>query len=93
MRKWIFKDTDFNKFPVYNGDDLGVIRSEDSLSVRIWAPAALEVLFRLYSSVDAESAEKAFEMIRSESGTWTTELDGNYEQYFYTFQVRDEKGG
>jgi len=92
MREWIFKDSDFNKLPVYNGDDLGVIWSETSLYVRVWAPTALGIIFRLYLSAETEQAEKTFQMIPSESGTWFTELDGNYERYFYTFQVRDGKG-
>lgn len=92
MRDWTFKDIDFAKFPVYNGNDLGVTWSQKSLYVRIWAPTALEVLFRIYQSAEAELPEKIFQLVKSEMGTWTSELTGNYERYFYTFQVRDEKG-
>lgn len=92
MRDWTFKDFDFAQFPAYDGDDLGVSWSEKCLSVRIWAPTALEVLFRIYQSADAELPAKIFQLIKAESGTWTSELTGNYERSFYTFQVRDEKG-
>jgi len=92
MRDWTFKNFDFTQFPVYEGDDLGVIWSEKRLSVKIWAPTALEVLFRIYQSADAELPEKIYQLIKSESGSWSSELTGNYEGSFYTFQVRDEKG-
>jgi len=92
MRDWIFKNIDFTQFPVYEGDDLGVIWSEKSLSIRIWAPSALEVLFRIYPSAEAELPEKIFQLVKGAYGTWSSELEGNYERTFYTFQVRDEKG-
>ncbi len=92
MRDWTFKDFDFSQFPVYKGNDLGVIWSENSLSVRIWAPTALEIVLRIYTSAEAELPEKIFQLSKDKAGTWSTELAGNYEGAFYTFQVRDEKG-
>jgi pullulanase len=92
MRDWTFKDFDFSRFPVYKGNDLGVIWSDKSLSVRIWAPTALEVVLRIYASAEAELPEKIFQLSKDDAGTWSAELAGNYEGTFYTFQVRDEKG-
>jgi len=92
MRNGTFKDTDFTTYPVYNGDDLGVTWSKGKLRIKIWAPTALEVLFRLYKSADAGQPEKMFPLEKSESGTWLIELNGDYEGSLYTFQVRDEAG-
>lgn len=92
MRDWTFKDTDFNAFPIYDCDDLGVFWSKERLEVRIWAPTGIEVLFRLYPSAEALLPLNTISLSRLESGTWGTELPGNYEGSLYTFQVRDEKG-
>ncbi len=92
MRNWTFKSTDFDSFPVYSGDDLGVSWSEGLLKVKIWAPTAEEVLFRLFASAEEQEPEKIFPLQKSGSGTWGIELTGNYEGSFYTFQVRDEAG-
>ena len=92
MRNWIFQDSDFAKFPVYSGDDLGVFWSAERLHVRIWAPTAVSVLFRLYGSNEAIHPEKSWSLGKSDMGTWCIELPGNYEGFFYTFQVTDKKG-
>ena len=92
MRNWTFKNTDFASFPVYSGDDLGVSWSDGLLKVKIWAPTAEEVLFRLFASAEEHEPEKIFPLQRSGSGTWEVEVNGNFESLFYTFQVRDEAG-
>jgi pullulanase len=92
MRNWTFKNTDFASFPVYSGDDLGVSWSEGLLKVKIWAPTAEEVLFRLFASAEEHEPEKTFPLQKYGSGTWGIEVNGNFESLFYTFQVRDEAG-
>ena len=92
MRNWIFKHTDFNSFPAYTGDDLGVQWSGEKLNVRIWSPVANEVLFRLYRSAEADTCQLVSSLHKSDAGTWTGEIQGNWEGHFYTFQIRDEKG-
>ena len=92
MRNWIFQDSDFAKFPVYSGDDLGVFWSAERLHVRIWAPTAVSVIFRLYGSNEAIHPEKSWSLGKSDKGTWCIELPGDYEGFFYTFQVTDKKG-
>ena len=92
MRDWTFRDVDFNSFPAYAGDDLGVTWSEEKLFVRLWAPTALEVLFRLYASAEATEPFQVISMTKSEAGTWTCAPEGNFEKFLYTFQVCDAKG-
>ncbi len=92
MRNWTFKNADFNGFPAYNGTDLGVIWSKDQLTVRIWAPTALEVIFRLYHAAESILSEKIVLLNKSVSGTWFASLAGDFAGFLYTFQVRDEKG-
>lgn len=92
MRDWTFKDNDFSDLPVYDGADLGVTWTVDKLSVRVWAPTALELLFRLYRSAEATEPEQVVRLELSVSGTWVTVLNGDYEKSLYTFQVRDKTG-
>ena len=92
MRKWTFNNIDFNSYPAYPGDDLGVFWTREKLKVRIWAPTALEVVFLLYQTAESAQPEQKIHLMYAESGTWKIELAGNYEHLFYTFQVRDEMG-
>ncbi|MEI6275626.1 MAG: type I pullulanase [Prolixibacteraceae bacterium] len=92
MREWTFKDTDFNSFPVYAGVDLGVHWSVGTLKVKIWAPTAVEVIFRLYQTAETNQPEKVIPLGKSVSGTWEIEISGNFEGFLYTFQVRDRQG-
>ena len=92
MRNWIFQESDFAKFPVYSGDDLGVIWTEEKLKIRIWAPTAISMIFRLYSTNEAIQPDKIISLEKSIQGTWCMELTGNYEGFFYTFQVTDKTG-
>jgi len=92
MRDWTFKDNDFSNLPSYDGNDLGVAWTAEKLTVRVWAPTALELLFRLYKTADAVNPEQIVQLEQSVSGTWITVLDGDYEKSLYTFQVRDKNG-
>jgi len=92
MRNWTFKDTNFAEYPVYQGDDLGVSWSREKLHVRVWAPTALEVVLRLYKTAEVALPDQILHLKYAESGTWKIELEGNYERFFYAFQVRDETG-
>ncbi|MEI9909115.1 MAG: hypothetical protein WDO71_05270 [Bacteroidota bacterium] len=43
---------DFNKYPVYNGNDLGLIYTPTSSIFRIWSPPATEAEVILYDKGD-----------------------------------------
>ncbi|MCE1197345.1 MAG: type I pullulanase [Marinilabiliales bacterium] len=92
MRDWVFHPADFESFPVYAGDDLGVHLLAGELSVRIWAPSAQEVLFRLYPAASSPVPLQTHSLSKSEAGTWAIHLTGDFEGDFYTFQVRDAQG-
>ena len=92
MRKWVFNHIDFNRYPVYHGNDLGVFWSLNQTSVRIWAPTAQKVIMRLYTAATAAIASTEIFLTKSDNGTWQTTLNGNHEGKFYTFQINDGKG-
>ena len=92
MRNWRFKESDFNDFPVYEGHDLGVQWTRERTIVKIWAPSALRIFFRLYQSPQEGNPIKEFQLLPDESGNWIYEIRENLEGFFYTFQVRDRFG-
>ena len=92
MRDWTFKDNDFSDLPVYDGADLGVTWTSDRLAIRVWAPTAQEVLFRLYKTAEASGPDQLVKLEQSVSGTWVAILDGDHVNSLYTFQVRDKTG-
>jgi len=92
MRSWIFKDIDFNSYPVYGGNDLGVKYSREKTVARIWVPTCTRSFFRLYREGIGGLPEKEIEMEGDIDGTWRMEIEGDWNGWFYTIQVRDEQG-
>ena len=83
--------TDFSKYPVYNGMDLGLIYSADKSVFRIWSPTAEKVELLLYKEGDGGSSLSNHSMQTSSDGTWVVELPGNKNGLFYTFRVMINK--
>ena len=48
MRDWKFNHIDFSVYPFYEQNDLGVFWTPEKTFVKIWAPSAKMVEFRLY---------------------------------------------
>ena len=92
MRNWIFKENDFAGFPVYEGKDLGIQWTPERTLVRIWAPTAKRILFRLYREGLGGEVISEFQMQPDQSGTWVLEISENLKNRFYTLQVRDGDG-
>ncbi len=89
MRDWKFNHIDFSVYPFYGGNDLGVFRTPEKTAVKIWAPTAKLVEFRLYKDgVSGEPFHKT-QLQASGDGTWSTVLMGDYEGKFYTFKIND----
>ena len=89
MRDWRFSGVDFNSFPYYGGDDLGVSWSKEQTSIKIWAPTAQQVELRIYRNGSGGSAIRIDQFEKAESGTWVIKLQGNLNGYFYTIRVND----
>jgi len=89
MRDWKFNHIDFSIYPSYNGDDLGVFWTPEKTLVRIWAPTAKMVEFRLYKDGKSGDAFHKTQFLNSGDGTWATILTGDYDGKFYTIRVND----
>ncbi len=89
MRDWRFNHIDFSTYPFYEGNDLGVFWSPEKTIVKIWAPTAKMVEFRLYKDGLAGDAFHKTQLQANGDGTWSTILTGDYEGKFYTFRIND----
>ena len=89
MRDWKFNSADFNTFPFYGGDDLGVSWSKEQTQIRIWAPTAVQVELRIYRQAIGGSPIRIDQFERAENGTWIILLQGNLNGYFYSIKIND----
>lgn len=89
MRDWKFNHIDFSVYPSYEKDDLGVFWTPEKTLVKIWAPTAKIVEFRLFKDgISSEPFHKT-QLQSGVDGTWSTILLGDYEGKFYTFKIND----
>ena len=89
MREWKFNHIDFSIYPSYQGSDLGVIWTPEKTLVKIWAPTAKMVEFRLYKDGKSGDSFHKTQLQAGGNGIWTTVLMGDYEGKFYTFRIND----
>ncbi len=89
MRDWKFNHIDFSIYPVYEGEDLGVFWTPEKTSIKIWAPTAKIIEFRLFKDGQTGEAYHKTQLQSSEDGIWSTVLTGDYEGKYYTFRIND----
>lgn len=75
-------------FPVYEGDDLGVIWKDNEVYINVWSPSASAVSFQLYKAGHGGNALKVISLKRQIKGNWTHKLVGNWEGFYYTFKIK-----
>lgn len=81
--------TDFSKYPVYAGNDLGLTYSKTKSIFRIWAPTAEEAELMIYDS-DKDDSRFLFRKVmnKDKDGTWVAKLEYDEKAKFYTFHVK-----
>ena len=75
-------------YELYEGDDLGVTYTPGSTQVRVWAPPADEVIFRLYKEGHGDNLLESHPMKKDKGGTWVLDLEGDWKNTYYTCQAR-----
>lgn len=83
-----FDHSDYDSYPVYNGDDLEVRWTPEATHFRIWAPTAEAVALRIYDQGTGGNIVSQYAMKRSVNGTWMYRAKGDLQGMFYTFQVK-----
>ena len=89
MRNWKFNHIDFSTYPDYDANDLGVFWYPEKTVIKIWAPTAKIVEFRLFKDGISGEAYHKTNLQQLEKGIWSTVLTGDYEGKYYTFRVND----
>lgn len=92
MRNWKFRVEDFINLPLYQGHDLGISWTKEQTEVRIWAPTAQRVFFRIYANGVGGEPISEYPMHADIHGTWTYVIEGDLDGKYYTIQVRDNQG-
>lgn len=77
----------FDKYPVYNGNDLGLTYSKSQSLFRIWAPTASNAQLLFYSAGAGDNLLNHYEMMKGKDGTWSLAVKGDLEGRYYTFRV------
>ncbi len=78
----------FEKYPVYDGHDLGLTYSPKQTSFRIWAPSAEKAELIVYDTGDGGLPLERIDLQKSKGGTWIVEWEGDHKGKFYAFRVQ-----
>lgn len=86
-----------NKDEIYNTydkDDLGFTYSKDETTFKVWAPAASQVLLKLYSTgsyqEDGATVLSIKQMNKDEAtGVWSTAIKGDLHGVYYTYLIQN----
>lgn len=76
---------DFEEYPVYNGNDLGVSYSKSSSVFKLWSPIAQKTNLFLYHK--SQHPIEKIEMKKGENGIWETAVNKDLKNFEYTFSV------
>ena len=77
----------FDSYPAYTGNDLGLTYTSQQSAFRIWAPTAEKAELILYAEGTDGTALQTISMQKSKSGTWIALLKEKQKGKFYTFRV------
>ncbi|MCD2347732.1 type I pullulanase [Clostridium guangxiense] len=84
----LFSSKEFNDRYYYDGK-LGVEYTPQKSIFKLWAPSALNVKLLLYKNGDAALNDNPVHSIylNEENGLWSTPIEGDLKNYYYTYQV------
>ncbi len=78
----------FDSYPTYKGNDLGVIYSPKETSFKVWAPTASELKLTIYPDGHLSNKTQEISMTKGESGVWHHILNGDFKNKYYTYQAK-----
>ncbi len=76
------------QYPVYKGNDLGLIFQGSRATLKVWAPTAEELKLRLYELDLGGSAAHTIAMKRSEQGVWAHTFAPEHQGMYYTLSAK-----
>jgi len=79
--------SEYDKYPVYSGTDLGLTYSPAESRFRIWAPTAEQARLLIYSDHENPNFIDVFPMKKDLQGTWVFHWKGNHKGALYAFSI------
>lgn len=83
---------EYDRYPVYEGDDLELRYAPEHSVFTLWAPTAEQAQLSLYAAGEGGEAEERIEMQASDQGTWRVTVERDLKGKFYTFRIRTGEG-
>jgi pullulanase len=74
----------------YDKSDLGFSWTASKTSFKLWSPIADELKVLLYKDSSLIEPYAIHPMKRKESGVWQAEIEGNFEGYYYLYEIKIE---
>ncbi len=91
---WLFnlfsvkaQKTIYDSYPVYKGNDLGLVYSPNRSDFRIWSPPAEKAELLFYKEGIGGQPIATHEMKKDKDGTWLLQVSGDHKGKFYVFRV------
>ncbi len=81
----------YDEYPVYNGNDLGLLYTKENSRFKVWSPTARAVSLHLYKTGDGDDRIESVSLSEGSQGTWEATVNRDLKGQFYTFQVQTEK--
>ena len=75
------------KYPVYQGNDLGLTYSKDFSTFKIWSPPAEKALLLLYDVSTGGQPTATIELNKGPQGTWNKTISKNLKGKYYAFKI------
>ena len=87
------KDEIYN---LYDKDDLGFTYTREKTTFKVWAPAASQVLLKLYSTGSYREDDATVLSMKQmhmdpANGVWSTTIDGDLHGIYYTYLIQNGK--
>lgn len=79
---------DFGKYPVYNGNDLGLTYTAESSTFKIWSPAAEQAEIIFYTDGAGGKEIQRVSMSKEKNGIWSANIKADLKGQFYVFRVK-----
>jgi len=91
----LYKTDDFANNYTYARDDLGAIYTASKTTFKVWSPVSSKISLRIYDSGTPTSVNqnlgndsyKEYTMTKGEKGIYSFELNGDYNEKYYTYVV------
>ncbi len=82
--------TPYDRYPTPQQSLTEMTYAPQRTEFRLWSPMAEAVTLRLYRTGTGGKASKTISLRRATDGTWSTQVRGNLDGLFYTFEVKTE---